>query len=107
MADFVADPLKDLQEWYSSHCDGRWEHQYGVSIGTLDNPGWHFKVELTDTELFDRAFNEISVEEKEEKKWCVCRLRNHAFEGFCGPHQLNEVIAIFLNWANGEAKSAR
>jgi|SRR5882757_2307084 hypothetical protein len=105
MASPATDPLKCLQEWYSLHCDGSWEHQYGVSIKTLDNPGWTFKVKLTDTELFDRAFDEVRVDG--DSDWYLCRIRNHTFEGFCGPRQLNEVIAVFLNWANGDEKSAR
>jgi hypothetical protein len=95
----ITDSLKCLQEWYSSHCDGGWEHQYGVSIKTLDNPGWHFKVELTDTELVDRAFEEVRFEGKEKNDWYQCKIKNRTFEGFCGPHQLNEVISVFLNWA--------
>lgn len=44
MAD--SDPLKGLQDWYCSQCNGDWEHGYGVSIETLDNPGWSLKIEL-------------------------------------------------------------
>ena len=32
--------LEALQHWYESQCDGDWEHEFGVKIGTLDNPGW-------------------------------------------------------------------
>lgn len=32
--------LDYLQVWYESKCDGEWEHSYGVTIETLDNPGW-------------------------------------------------------------------
>ncbi len=106
MGDPVAGPLELLQDWYGSHCDGGWEHQYGISIETLDNPGWRFKVELTGTELLDRPFDEIDVVGKEKSDWYVCRIKNSVFEGFCGPHRLNEVIAVFLSWANGEAKTA-
>jgi Immunity protein 53 len=33
------------------HCDGDWEHSSGVSIGTIDNPGWSLDVELAETNL--------------------------------------------------------
>lgn len=29
-----------LQKWYKSQCDGDWEHEYGIKIETVDNPGW-------------------------------------------------------------------
>jgi hypothetical protein len=28
-----------LQQWYADHADGEWEHQNGITIATLDNPG--------------------------------------------------------------------
>ncbi|MFE2849501.1 Imm53 family immunity protein, partial [Streptomyces scopuliridis] len=36
-----SEPLLDwLQNWYTQQCDGDWEHEWGVKIATLDNPGW-------------------------------------------------------------------
>ncbi|MFE4959105.1 Imm53 family immunity protein [Streptomyces sp. NPDC056653] len=35
-----AEPLLDwLQNRYAQQCDGDWEHEWGVKIATLDNPG--------------------------------------------------------------------
>ena len=33
-----------LQQWYADHLDGEREHQNGVRIETLDNPGWSLSV---------------------------------------------------------------
>ncbi|WP_328686786.1 immunity 53 family protein [Streptomyces caniferus] len=33
-----------LPSWYASHCDGDREHEGGVTIKTLDNPGWAVKM---------------------------------------------------------------
>jgi hypothetical protein len=63
------DPLKHLQSWYVFHCDGSWEHAYGISITSLDNPGWRFKVDLTDTELMNRTFDEVVFEGKDKNDW--------------------------------------
>ena len=38
-----------LQQWYQKNCDGEWEHLYGIEIETLDNPGWHVKIDLEET----------------------------------------------------------
>jgi len=43
------DPLRALEDWYASVCDGDWEHTYGVKIGTLDNPGWTVDIDLRQT----------------------------------------------------------
>jgi Immunity protein 53 len=96
-----ADLLKRLQDWYVSQCDGGWEHTYGISIASLDNPGWKFKVDLTGTDLIGRTFDGILFEGKDKNDWYQCRIRNDDFEGHCGPNHLSDVIAIFLNWANG------
>jgi len=93
--------LRQLQRWYSAQCNGDWEHTYGITIETVDNPGWYFKVEITDTRLADRAFEEISENEADEKSAFICRVRDGAFIGSCAPDRLHEVISIFLRWANG------
>jgi ribosomal protein L37E len=37
------DLLSKLSDWYAAQCDGDWEHEFGIHIGTLDNPGWSVK----------------------------------------------------------------
>lgn len=90
--------LQDLQQWYRSHCDGDWEHGYGVKIDTLDNPGWSVTIELTDTELVDRPFTEVQRLEH-ETDWIRCHVRDRKFEGYGGPLMLDEILTIFLSWA--------
>ncbi|RIY35294.1 hypothetical protein CKY20_10870 [Capnocytophaga canis] len=36
-----------LQEWTKSQVDGDWEHEQGVSISMLDNPGWILRVDIS------------------------------------------------------------
>jgi hypothetical protein len=55
------DPLSLLQNWYSTQCDGDWEHQYGVSLDTLDNPGWRLKIDLCGTAAKDRTLDRIKI----------------------------------------------
>lgn len=38
-----------LSSWYRKECNGDWEHTYGISIQTLDNPGWSVRIDLLDT----------------------------------------------------------
>lgn len=35
-----------LEDWYQSNCDGDWEHGFGVTIESLDNPGWSLTADL-------------------------------------------------------------
>jgi hypothetical protein len=90
-----------LQDWYFSQCDGGWEHNNGISITTLDNPGWALKIDLTYTKLSEKVFDEVVFAGKDDNDWYQCRVRNQDFEGHCGPTRLADVIALFLNWAEG------
>ena len=36
-----------LQDWTKSQIDGDWEHELGVSISMLDNPGWILSVDVS------------------------------------------------------------
>jgi hypothetical protein len=58
--------LRKLQLWYSKQCDGSWEHHYGVSIDTLDNPGWTVVVDLTGTDLQSMQMESITEEKNEQ-----------------------------------------
>ncbi|MET9563851.1 Imm53 family immunity protein [Streptomyces tauricus] len=33
-----------MQNWYAQQCDGDWEHEWGVEIAMLDNPGWNVSI---------------------------------------------------------------
>lgn len=92
--------VADLQVWYKAQCDGDWEHEYGVSINTLDNPGWSVKIDLCQTLLENKAFKEIVSDDEED--WIECRVVNNQFVGYAAPHGLGQILGIFLEWARTE-----
>ena len=67
-------------------------------IDTLDNPGWSIAINLEDTELEDKNFQQIELEYS-ENNWLICFIKNNRFEGRCGPLNLPEVLQIFRDWA--------
>jgi hypothetical protein len=92
------DALAKLQRWYLDQCDDEWEHAYGITIETLDNPGWHLRIDLADTRLSDRDYERAEMHRtdddwvvswREEQRWCAA----------CGPLNLDEAVAAFLDWA--------
>ena len=91
------DSISRLQQWYRSQCDGNWEHQYGVKIDTMDNPGWAVEVDIVGTNLEGRLFEEVNIE-RSESDWLRCRVRDGKYKGFGGPLNLQEVIDVFLSW---------
>ena len=36
-----------LQDWTKSQIDGDWEHELGISISMLDNPGWILRADVS------------------------------------------------------------
>jgi len=91
------DGLTWLQGWYVTQCDGEWEHEYGMSIETLDNPGWFLKVDLQATAMDGRAFPPHEVH-RSEHDWLIARVVDSRFEVACGPLNLSEAIHQFRIW---------
>ena len=90
-----------LQQWYLRQCDGDWEHAFGVTIGTLDNPGWYVTVDLTETELEGRPYDGYH-REAEPDNWVHCEVVDDKFRGYGGPNNLTEILERFRNWAETE-----
>jgi hypothetical protein len=96
--DRASSALADLQAWYRAQCDGNWEEDCGVTILSLDNPGWSVTIDLDGTRLEDRAF--VSVEEEtSQADWIHCHVKDKRFFAACGPSNLARAIAIFIDWA--------
>ncbi len=96
-------PLERLATWFERHCNGDWEHSYGITIESLDNPGWALHVELADTEMADAVFTPMK-HERSKDDWVHCSVENAVFHGYGGIHNLDEMIVIFLNWVAIEEK---
>ena len=97
--------LQAFQQWYLAQCDGNWEHSFGVSITTLDNPGWSLNIALTGTELESQTFEPIQRLEH-ETEWVFCQRTETQFQGRGGPLMLDELISIFLRWAESSSPAA-
>ncbi|MED1785455.1 immunity 53 family protein [Brevibacillus fortis] len=97
--DLEMELIKWLENYYSSNCDGDWEHGYGITICTIDNPGWSIKVNLRETPLENKRPFQKYVVERTENDWVHCRLKDGCFEAFGGPKNLNEILEFFKQWA--------
>jgi hypothetical protein len=94
----ASDPVLEwLQRFYLSNCDGEWEHQFGITIATLDNPGWSVDVDLKDG-LENKYFEPLQIE-RSETNWVHCRIEGNKFRAFGGPNNLTELLVLFRDWA--------
>lgn len=93
----MTDNLERLQDWYSSQCNGDWEHGYGVSLETLDNPGWRLKSNLRGTKADAQSIDRTKVD-RNENDWIHYWIEKKTFHAACGPKNLSEMIGLFLDW---------
>ena len=100
------DNLIWLQKWYQSQCNGDWEHAYGITIETVDNPGWYVTVDLEDTCLENAIFEEVK-EDKDDLNWFFCLKRGNKFKASCSPCNLNKIFQIFRQWAESCAEDEK
>ncbi len=84
-----------LIAWYKAQCDGDWEHQSGVTLQTLDNPGWMLVIDLTGTCWEDLELPR-RTRERTETDWVAHWVQDGKFGGACGTDNLSELIGTFL-----------
>jgi hypothetical protein len=87
-----------LQDIYANDlCNGSWEHTHGFTITNIDNPGWDFRFDLSDTDIEHIPFEEILIQ-KDEKNWYHCRIHDGVFIGSGGAKNLTDIISTFKEW---------
>ena len=92
-------PEEILQNWYNGNCDGYWEHMFMVKIDTLDNPGWRVSIDLLDTPLEEKIFEERK-HYIDENNWIYCMVKDGIFQGRGDSYKLKEILEIFKEWAD-------
>lgn len=90
--------LARFQTWFASQCDGDWEHNAGIAISTLDNPGWSVDIDLRGTSLEGRPFISVKLD-RTDYDWFHATSTGSAFKIRCGPKNLEESLASFCDWA--------
>lgn len=91
-----------LEVWYKENCDGVWEHQYGVTIESLDNPGWSVRIDLHETKYAGMQMVMVQ-QDNGGHDWIMCSISKDIFCG-CGDWlKLNAIIGIFREAATAYA----
>lgn len=87
--------MNGIETWYKERCDGDWEHSYGVSITTLDNPGWNVEIDLLETPWSDLIRRFLRTE-RSDSDWVQSEVKDGKFVGSGGIANLSEILNIFL-----------
>ena len=93
-----------LQNWYLQNCNGTWEHEYGLAIATIDNPGWQISINLKGTKLENQKFMTLEKGMDDDKDWYQISIEQDELDGpifaaYCSPQNLNTVIGIFKTFS--------
>jgi hypothetical protein len=93
-----------LCEWYHSNCDGDWEHNYGIKIETIDNPGWSITIDLIGTMPIVKPIQWIFVERSSDD-WYGYKLVEDKFEASGDPSKIEFLISLFKEIIEKEAST--
>jgi hypothetical protein len=99
------DILEWLENWYQSNCDRAWEHDHGITIQSLDNPGWWIQIDLRKLDQGATTSDQVLVVVGEPPGpengniggdvWMKCEIKNNQFDGSGDPSQLRSILACF------------
>lgn len=98
--------LQWLELWYTGQCDGSWEHEYGITIETLDNPGWRISMNMNDTPWENKEFAPVNLG-MNLKSFITIKKENGIIEAACGPLQLQVTLARIKDWIEEGKKTMK
>lgn len=85
--------LSWLENFYSNNCNDYWEHFYGITIRTLDNPGWDVTVDLSETIYSELNIDRIEIDNGDDD-WMHCWIEEGVFHGCGDCLKLNKILEI-------------
>jgi hypothetical protein len=100
----MSDELLKLQEWFAAQCEDLaevgelrtpWQHRYGITIDTLDNPAWNVGIDLAGTELDGVDMPEYRVDNGDDD-WVICNIHDNRFGGVGDPSKLVVILYQFF-----------
>jgi immunity protein 53 of polymorphic toxin system len=94
--------IAELAAWFQQQCNGEWEHTYGLTIQSTDNPGWWVTIDLRGTPLEHTVFEPVLrgdfASGNPQPPWLHCRVKDAVFHAACDADHLDEILGIFLAW---------
>jgi len=88
--------IRWLQDWYANQCDGDWEHEHGVKINTLDNPGWDINIDIINTGFKkDLPWKHFEIA---DNNWFGYKIENGYFNASGDPAKLEFLIQVFKDF---------
>ena len=96
----MGEGLGALQAWFAAHCDGNWEQEYGVTIGTVEEPGWERASISSERGSGKRAGVRVRSAVGD---WCEAWCDGYTFHAVGGTHNLDELLGTFVTFAERQS----
>jgi tRNA(adenine34) deaminase len=93
----MPDNLEWLEAWYQSQCDGAWEHNHGIQLESLRQPGWRLTIRLAGTSAENASPQRMNFDSS-GGEWIDCTISPERFEGAGDPRRLEQIIGVFRRW---------
>lgn len=93
----MPDNLEWLEAWYQSQCDGAWEHNHGIQLESLRQPGWRLTIRLAGTSAENASPQRMNFDTS-GGEWIDCTISPERFEGAGDPRRLEQIIGVFRRW---------
>ena len=97
--------LSWLCAWFSSQLDGDWEHERGIHIQSLDNPGWVVRIPIRDMPLATKVTICLEGEPPTDANgntggshWLECKIEDGVFVGAGDVGKLSAILGSFRRW---------
>jgi hypothetical protein len=94
--------------WYKSHCDGDWEHSFGIDIKSMDNPGFWITIDLAETECSEMSLEvtdngfEQQYSDSPPSIWYKYWIEESKFICYCSTDAFEVVFDDFMKLVDGE-----
>lgn len=98
--------LKWLEKWYTNNCNGDWEHSYGITIETLDNPGWDIKIDLKGT-ILENEIKNYTFTKINDDDWFGIKVENAEFYAFGDSNKLSFLLELFKSFVEEKSDTIK
>ena len=88
-----------ISDWFLSQCDGDWEHEFGIEIYTVSNPGWYIKIPLEETEL-EIIIIDIVHNIESEDDWYFIKTEENTIHAACSFNNIEKILNIIVEEMN-------
>lgn len=95
--------LAFLQSWYQAQCNGEWEHTKGITIESLETPGWMVTIDLAGTPLEANHLTPVSID-RSPADWISYRVETRQFIATGDATKLAAILHAFEKWASGAVR---